>query len=99
MIEIDNQYSLDDEIPAFASLTQEVTQCDCCGKRNLKRTVCLSLPGVIIHLGITCIGQWFNVTTSGNPHYAVDRINSKLRTITNKQITNIINEIKESSNS
>ncbi len=39
-------------------ITDSVTSCDCCGKANLARTVCMELDnGDIVHYGTTCAAR------------------------------------------
>lgn len=42
-------------------VTDEVTSCECCGKRNLKRTVALDLNGETVHYGVDCAARALNV--------------------------------------
>ena len=35
-------------------IVDDVTTCDCCGKKNLKRTVALDKDGDVFHYGTTC---------------------------------------------
>ena len=55
------------------SINHEIRVCDCCGKKNLKRTLKLKGKGVL-YLGVTCGGKWFNLNLSGNPYQAATRL-------------------------
>lgn len=73
-----------------------VSECDCCGKKNIKRTVEICSADIDpIYLGVTCGGEWFEVNLSGNPYKAIIRLNRKLKELSNEQIEEIINNIKE----
>jgi hypothetical protein len=37
-------------------ICEEITVCDCCGKRNLKLTVALEISGEVVHYGRDCAG-------------------------------------------
>lgn len=85
-----------DSLPIFAKLTLDITQCDCCMRKGLKRTICIdSADFNPIHLGVICCSQWFNVNLSGNPYKALKRIQQKLKELDNEEIEDIINQIKE----
>lgn len=86
-----------DNLPIFAKISLEVTQCDCCFRTNLKRTICIdSSEFNPIHLGVICCSQWFNVNLTGNPYKALIRIQNKLKQLDNEEIEQIIEDIKES---
>ena len=60
-------------------LSTAVTQCYCCGKSHLKRTLEITVDSTYrVNLGVTCAGRWFEVNLSGNPWYAADRLKLKL---------------------
>lgn len=85
-----------DSLPIFASLNFMVSECDCCSKKHIKRTVEINSSEIEpIYLGVTCAGSWFNINLSGNPYKAVARFNRLLRTLPNEQIEVIIEMIKE----
>lgn len=85
-----------DSLPIFATLSQLVTICDCCGRKSLKRTICIDSSEINpIHLGVICCSQWFNVNLSGNPYAAIKRIQNKLKTMDNEEIEDVIKQIKE----
>lgn len=42
------------ETVRFLGITDERDSCDCCGRRNLKRTVALDLDGEVVYFGTTC---------------------------------------------
>lgn len=42
----------------FLGTCDDVTTCDCCGKKNLKRTVALSIDdGEAVYYGVTCAAR------------------------------------------
>lgn len=85
-----------DSLPIFASLNFMVSECDCCNKQRIKRTVEICSSDIDpIYLGVTCCGQWFDVNLSGNPYKAIIRLNRKLKELSNEQIEEIIENIRE----
>ncbi len=68
----------------------------CCNKQRIKRTVEISSSDIDpIYLGVTCAGNWFDVNLSGNPYKAIIRLNRKLKDLSNEQIEEIIENIRE----
>lgn len=85
-----------DELPIYASLDFSIHQCDCCGRKGLKRAVCISSVDFNpICLGVICTGKWFNINLSGNPYKAVIKLQKKLNIMQNNDILNIIEEVKK----
>lgn len=85
------------ELPALVQLIEDIHECDCCGRKGLKRAIELSLPhGVILYLGVVCAGRWFKMNLTGNPWYAADKLGRHLRTMDNKDIGGILDAIRES---
>ena len=42
--------------------TDKITDCDCCGKTNLKGTYCISIEGEEFYYGSTCASKIINVS-------------------------------------
>lgn len=45
-------------------ITDSVNTCDCCGKKNLARTVAIDIDGEVVYYGTTCATQKHGVKTS-----------------------------------
>lgn len=87
-----------DAFPVFVSIDHAITQCSCCGKRKLKRTLKLSSPDIDqLNLGVVCAGKWFEINLYGNPFYAAKRLEDYLRTLSTPKLENIISDIREAS--
>lgn len=86
---------LDDALPIECRLDFDVTQCDCCGKEKLKRTIEIAFEDTSLHLGVICAGRWFKVNLTGNPHYAADRLLRILNNLNSEELQIIITEIQE----
>lgn len=47
-----------DHAVKFLGTTDDITTCDCCGRRNLKSTVALSIDGAdALYYGVTCASR------------------------------------------
>ena len=91
-----SKFSALDELPITVSISDTVTQCQCCGKEKLKRTVCINHPELSpIYLGVICTGQWFSINMTGNAYYAAKKLENKFRTSSNEKIQDIIEKIQE----
>ena len=40
-----------------------VTTCDCCGKKNLKKTVIVDIDGEVLHYGSVCATRWTGLSS------------------------------------
>jgi len=88
---------IDDELPIFASLNTNPLGCDCCGKSHMLRAIYISSTEIgPINLGVKCCGKWFDLNLTGNPYKAVKKLNVKFRKMSNSEIADIIDQIKDS---
>lgn len=76
-------------------VTDKVTACDCCGKKNLKRAVQISHKSKTF-LGVTCAGNRFDLNMSGNPFEAAKRLEFYINSLDKEDLENLISEIKDS---
>jgi short-subunit dehydrogenase involved in D-alanine esterification of teichoic acids len=91
---------LDDEIPVYTYVTLNfnINQCDCCGRRGLKRTInILSKEFNDLNLGVICAGKWFNVNLTGNPHKATKRLQNKLNSFRRDKLLSVVEDVAEAS--
>lgn len=85
-----------DELPVYVKLDFNIHQCDCCGRKGLKRAINISSTDFNdLNLGVICAGRWFKLNLSGNPHSAVYKLQRKLRASSNAQISEIVQDIAE----
>ena len=77
-------------------LDENITTCDCCGKTKLGRTFCIYDGYEIeVYLGRVCAKDWFGLDLSGNPYRAIERLRYKIKRMTNDEIEELIEYIKE----
>ena len=58
-----NKETMTNEIK-FLGVTEEINQCDRCGKADLQRTYAIEIDGETFYLGSSCIAHRFEMTTS-----------------------------------
>lgn len=76
-------------------ITNAVTQCDCCYKTHLKRTVCIQLGLAEIHLGVVCASNYFSLDMRGNPFYAAKRLFDRISVLSRSDFESILEEIED----
>lgn len=87
---------MDDSLPIWVSLNDTVRQCDCCGRKHMKRTFEISGADINpIHLGHVCAGEWFKLNLTGNKYKARARLANKINSLSSDEVSEIIEDIKE----
>ena len=81
-----------------ATLSEIVSQCDCCGRDKLLKTFCIeSIVYDPLYLGYKCCSRWFKLNMSGNKFSALNRLNWKLtHDFTLEELEHILGAIKYS---
>lgn len=61
------------------SLSETVSECDCCGREGLTKTFKIDSPVYDpLYLGYKCTSKWFHLNMSGNKFAALSRLAWKL---------------------
>ena len=82
--------------PINVEIDETVTQCDCCGKQHLKRTIHLFSEEIgSIHIGVICASKWFGMNLTGNPYYAGAKLDKHIQNLEDDELDEIIQNIKE----
>lgn len=58
----------DTHMTTFLGTSDDITSCECCGKKNLKRTVALDLTGdgAVVHYGVDCASKALTGSKKGS---------------------------------
>lgn len=72
------------------TLNNDVRKCDHCGAKNIKRTFGIQINKDIFYIGRMCVTKITSVNTSGNPHYALARVQAYLDTLDADDIYNLV---------
>lgn len=80
------------------TISEDICECSCCGKRDLKRTIHLESEDIgDIYIGVICASRWFKTNLTGNPYYAAAKLERILNAMDDEELEEIIFDIKEAS--
>lgn len=64
-----------DAVMKVLGFTDEITTCDCCGKRNLKGSFAIETnAGEIVHYGSVCVGRAYGSKQAKQIKFAAEKI-------------------------
>lgn len=82
----------------LVEIDETVTQCSCCGKEHLKRTLHLeSIDNRIgdLYIGVICASRWFELNLTGNCYYAAAKLQRYVNNLDEDDFVEIVEQIKE----